>query len=41
MGVNEVLGSPFQEFAFLGGKVKISYGGNPPPFIRDPVEFGV
>lgn len=38
---NEVLGSLFQEFAFLGGKVKISWGGNTPPFIRGPVEFGV
>lgn len=40
---NEVSGSLFREFAFLGGKVKLSHraGGSILPLVKGTVEFGV
>lgn len=42
-GENEVLGSLFQEFAFLGGKVKLRNRAVDSilPLVRGTVEFGV
>lgn len=36
---NEFVGSLFQEFAFLGGRVHS--GIKIPPFVKDRVEFGL
>lgn len=39
---NELVGSLFQEFSFLGGKVKISpRGQKTPTFVRGRVEFSI